>query len=191
MRAIDQGYNPEQILEMLKELARRLEAHDVAADLYLVGGAAMALEYNSRRTTMDIDALYFPEQTVTQVAREMAADLGLDPAWLNSAARAWIPDGADEETVPVRVADNLRLRVASPRYLLAMKLAAGRDQDIPDIAVLCTALGIQSAAAAVDIAFDLYGEHSVQLSDRDDLMLVAQEALDTIVRFDPRPDPSS
>lgn len=176
------GYTSAQILELLKELARRLEAHGVAVDLYLVGGAAMALEYNSRRTTMDIDALFHPDQTVARVAHEMAADLNLDPAWLNSVARACVPDGQDEETVPMQIAYNLRLQVASPRYMLAMKLAAGRDQDIPDIAVLCRTLGIQTAAAAVDIAVDLYGEDSVQLSKRDDLLLVAQEALDSTSR---------
>jgi hypothetical protein len=79
----------------------------------------------------------------------------------------------------VEIADNLVLRVASPKFLLAMKLAAGRDRDIPDIAVLCKALDITTAKAAVEIAVELYGEDSMQLSDRDDLLLVAQEALDS------------
>lgn len=78
------------------------------------------------------------------------------------------------------IADNLVLRIASPRFLLAMKLAAARDRDIPDIAELCRALDISTAEAAVDIAVELYGEHSMQLSNRDDLLLVAQEALDSI-----------
>lgn len=60
-----------------------------------------------------------------------------------------------------------------------MKLAAGRDRDIPDIAVLCRALDIRTAKAAVDVAVELYGEHSMQLSNRDDLLLIAQEALDS------------
>ncbi|MCG2622538.1 DUF6036 family nucleotidyltransferase [Arthrobacter sp. I2-34] len=175
------SYDAQQVKDLLRELARRLLGRDVAADIYLVGGAAIALEYSSRRSTADIDATYQPEQTVNDVAREMTTDLGLDPKWLNSSAKAWLPNGTDLEATTVLIAENLTLRVASPRFLLAMKLAAGRDRDIHDIAVLCRALGIQSAEEAVDIAFELYGEESMQLGNRDDLLLVAQEALGTPV----------
>jgi hypothetical protein len=61
-----------------------------------------------------------------------------------------------------------------------MKLAAGRDRNIPDIAVLCQVLNIRNAEAAVEIALERYGEESMQLSDRDDLLLIAQEALNTL-----------
>jgi hypothetical protein len=174
------SYGPDEIRELLIELSRRLQAEDAAADIYLVGGAAIAVEFDSRRSTTDIDAVYTPEHTVQEIANLMAAELGLDPRWLNNAARAYIPDGEDLEAVEVVIADNLVLRVASPRFLLAMKLAAGRDRDIPDIAVLCRALDIRTAEAAVEVAIELYGEDSMQLSDRDDLLLVAQEALDSI-----------
>ncbi|WP_141688866.1 hypothetical protein [Pseudarthrobacter enclensis] len=113
-----------------------------------------------------------------ELATEMAAKLGLDPRWLNNAARAYVPDGEDSEAALIAVADNLVLRVASPRFLLVMKLAAGRDRDIPDIGVLCQALDIKSADAAVDVAIELYGEDSIQLSDRDDLLLIASEVLE-------------
>ncbi len=162
------------------ELSRRLQANGTAADIYLVGGAAIAVKFDSRRSTTDIDAVYKPERTVQELAMEMAGELGLDPRWLNNAARAYIPDGEDIEAARVAIADNLMLRVASPRFLLAMKLAAGRDRDIPDIAVLCRALDIKTADAAVDVAIELYGEDSMQISSRDDLLLVAHEALDTL-----------
>jgi hypothetical protein len=126
---------PDDIRELLIELSRRLQARGAAADIYLVGGAAIAVEFDSRRSTTDIDAVYKPEQTVQELATDMAAELGLDPRWLNNAARAYIPDGEDLEAAEVAIANNLMLRVASPRFLLAMKLAAGRDRDIPDIAV--------------------------------------------------------
>jgi hypothetical protein len=129
-----------------------------------------------------VDAVFTPEQTVTEVAAEMSADLDLNPKWLNNAARAFMPNGPDIEAPTLELAKNLALTVASPRYLLAMKLAAGRDRDIPDIAVLCQVLGIDTAGEAADIAFKLYGEDSMQLSNRDDVLLIAQEALDSIGR---------
>ena len=170
---------PDDIRELLIQLSRRLQARGAAADIYLVGGAAIAVEFDSRRSTTDIDAVYKPEQTVQEIATQMAAELGLDPRWLNNAARAYIPDGEDSEAAEMAIADNLTLRVASPRFLLAMKLAAGRDRDIPDIAVLCRALGIRTAEAAADVAIELYGEDSMQLSNRADLLLVAHEALNS------------
>jgi Nucleotidyltransferase of unknown function (DUF6036) len=173
------SYGRDDIRELLAELSRRLQARGAGAEIYLVGGAAIAIEFDSRRSTTDIDALYHPEQTVQDIATVMAKEMGLDPRWLNNAARAYIPDGQDTEAAEVTISDNLVLRVASPRFLLAMKLAAGRDRDIPDIAVLCRALNISTAGAAVDVAVELYGEHSMQLSNRDDLLLVAQEALDS------------
>jgi len=173
------SYGPDDIRELLEELSRRLQARGVGADIYLVGGAAIAIEFDSRRSTTDIDAVYHPEQTVQDVAKDMAQEMRLDPRWLNNAARAYIPDGQDVEAAELTIAGNLVLRVASPRFLLAMKLAAGRDRDIPDIAVLCRALHISTAEAAVDVAVELYGEHSMQLSNRADLLLVAQEALDS------------
>ncbi|MEW1947780.1 DUF6036 family nucleotidyltransferase [Pseudarthrobacter sp902506025] len=169
----------DDIRELLIELSHRLQARGAAADIYLVGGAAIAVEFDSRRSTTDIDAVYKPEQTVQEIATHMAAELGLDPRWLNNAARAYVPDGEDSEAAEMAIADNLTLRVASPRFLLAMKLAAGRDRDIPDIAVLCRALDIRTAEAAVDVAIELYGEDSIQLSNRDDLLLVAHEALNS------------
>lgn len=131
----------DDVRDLLKELARRLDRRGTAATVYLVGGAAIALEYDARRATDDVDAVFTPEQTVAEVAAEMSADLDLNPKWLNNATLAFIPNGPDTEAPTVQVAENLALTVASPRYLLAMKLAAGRDRDIPDIAVLCQALG--------------------------------------------------
>lgn len=178
MNSARSGFGTADVLELLTELARRLEVKGAAATIYIVGGAAVALEYDSRRLTDDIDARFAPEKTVREVATEMADDLGLNPKWLNNAAAAYIPDGEDVDAKSVTIADNLQLTLSSPRHLLAMKLAAGRDRDIEDIAVLCQALDITTAEGAADIAFELYGEDSMQLSDRGDVLLVAQEALD-------------
>lgn len=110
----------------------------------------------------------------------MALDWGLNPKWLNNAARAYVPNGVDPDAAAVDVGACITLRVASSRFLLAMKMAAGRDRDIPDIAILCRNLKIQTAEEAVEIAFEMYGADSMQLSDREDLLLIADEALRTL-----------
>jgi hypothetical protein len=45
----------DDILAALTDVGRRLQAHGILGDLYLVGGAALALAYDARRTTRDVD----------------------------------------------------------------------------------------------------------------------------------------
>jgi len=92
------GFDRAKVIELLTELGRRLSAKGVAGRLYIVGGAAMALEFDTRRTTRDIDAVLHPPTTIADEAAAMATDLGLPPGWLSAAAQAFIPL-ADEDPV--------------------------------------------------------------------------------------------
>jgi len=53
--------NREQIVRALTRLAAVLESRGVQGELYLVGGAAIALAYDARRATRDVRI--FGEQT--------------------------------------------------------------------------------------------------------------------------------
>ena len=46
-----------------------------------------------------------------------------------------------------------------------MKLAAARDKDAADLAIIARNEGIDDPAALVDIAYEIYGEDSVELPD--------------------------
>ena len=48
------GFDRDKILELLTELGRRLSAKGVAGRLYIVGGAAMALEFDTRHSPADL-----------------------------------------------------------------------------------------------------------------------------------------
>jgi len=85
------GFDRDKIIELLTELGRRLSAKGVAGRLYVVGGAAMALEFDTRRATRDIDAVLHPPTTVALEAAAMAKDLGLPRGWLSDAASPFIP----------------------------------------------------------------------------------------------------
>src|SRR5665811_1043676 len=132
------GFDRNKIIELLTELGRRLSAKGVAGRLYVVGGAAMALEFDTRRATRDIDAIFHPPTSIADEAASMAADLGLPPGWLSAAAQAFIPL-PDEDQVSFDV-EGLQIAVSSPANLLAMKMAAGRPQDITDLVVLFLSL---------------------------------------------------
>ncbi|MDT5024731.1 MAG: hypothetical protein QOE61_1157 [Micromonosporaceae bacterium] len=59
-------------------LGERLARRGVVADLFVVGGAAMALAYDADRVTRDVDAMFVPHGVVVEESRAVAEEL--DPA---------------------------------------------------------------------------------------------------------------
>lgn len=133
------------IEELLTALAARLEAQGVAATVYLVGGAAIALRgISSDRRTADVDALMLPEEQVLAAARQVAAERGIRSTWLNSAVRPYVPPLP--ETLQPPPGPGLQIRTAPDDHLLAMKLIAARGQrDMRDIIPLTRRLGLAGA----------------------------------------------
>jgi hypothetical protein len=58
------------IEEAFGRLGDRLVQRGVIADIYVFGGAAMALAYDARRATRDIDAVFKPHGIVLEVAAD-------------------------------------------------------------------------------------------------------------------------
>lgn len=83
------------IEDAFRRLGERLARRGVVADLYVFGGAAMALAYDARRSTRDIDAVFQPYGVVLDEARAVAAELGLPQWWLNEQASAYVAPGGD------------------------------------------------------------------------------------------------
>jgi methylmalonyl-CoA mutase cobalamin-binding subunit len=65
------------IQDAFRRLGDRLARRGVVADIYVIGGAAMALAYDARRSTRDIDAVFQPHGIVVDEARAVADELGL------------------------------------------------------------------------------------------------------------------
>ena len=68
----DLSLTREQIIGLLAELGQELDASGVKAQLFVVGGAAMALAYNMRRTTADVDGVFEPKAVIYEAARRVA-----------------------------------------------------------------------------------------------------------------------
>jgi methylmalonyl-CoA mutase cobalamin-binding subunit len=66
------------VLGLLQELSDRLAARGAQAQLFVVGGAAMALAYDQDRLTRDVDTLFVPAPLVREIAQEMSAEHALD-----------------------------------------------------------------------------------------------------------------
>jgi predicted nucleotidyltransferase len=65
------------IEDAFRRLGDRLAGRGVVADLYIFGGAAMSMVYDSRRATRDIDAVFKPHGVVLEEAHAVAEELGL------------------------------------------------------------------------------------------------------------------
>jgi hypothetical protein len=64
----------DDIVMVLGELADELQAQGVHGDLFLVGGAAMAVAYSTRRATHDLDAIFEPKQAIYDAAARVERD---------------------------------------------------------------------------------------------------------------------
>jgi methylmalonyl-CoA mutase cobalamin-binding subunit len=62
-----QELSADEIKSLLTELGHRLQDKDVEATIYIIGGAAIALEMDTRRVTANIDAIFHPETTVAKI----------------------------------------------------------------------------------------------------------------------------
>jgi len=152
----EREFTKARILQALQALGEELTRERVQAQIFIVGGAAMALAYSSRRVTKDIDAVFEPKQTVYSAAGRVAEELGLPADWLDDAVKGFMP-GPDEAPRPLPAIQGIEVTTASPRYLLAMKLMAMRfGEDDEDIEILLRECNIDSAEEALDVLKQVY-----------------------------------
>lgn len=164
------GLSADDVNELLDLLVERLLHLDRPFRIGLVGGAAIVLAYepDDRGLTTDVDALEATDMTVVrELAAEIAAERGLPVDWLNFKVQMFAPDPIypEPEWVSVRESGQVKVAVANPEMLLAMKLHAGRGRrDLDDIEFLLDVCGVESVESATEI-FEAYYSREV-LKDR-------------------------
>lgn len=139
-------------------LNEELAASGTEGELFLVGGAVMCLAYAARPSTLDVDALFRPARQVREAAARVAARAGVQANWLNDGVKGFLSEHGNFR--PFLELDHLRVMVAQPEYLLAMKCLALRigtefhDED--DIRYLLRHLDVASYEQAVAIVSRYY-----------------------------------
>jgi Nucleotidyltransferase of unknown function (DUF6036) len=147
-----------EIVGALTALAAELEQRGISAEMYVVGGAAIALAYNERRATRDIDAVFEPKKAVYEAAAKVGEQLELPPGWLNDAVKGFL-EGDDPAASPILDLPGLRCLAASPETLLALKVLAHRvGEDEADLRLLARELGLENAEQVLAIAERTYGD---------------------------------
>ena len=146
------------IRRLFELLNGELREAGISGEAYLVGGAVMCLAYATRPSTADVDGYFRPTKQVLQAAVRVAVKAGLPSDWLNDGVKGYLSQAGD--FAPYLELDHLRVMIAQPQYLLAMKCLAMRIgaefHDEEDIRFLLRLLDLRSYARAVEIITRYY-----------------------------------
>jgi hypothetical protein len=150
------------------DLARR----GLFVEIAVYGGSALMLQFAWRRGTEDVDAVVregSDDRALRPSVAFVAERMGLSPDWLNNAVGMFTPLDEDDSlfqscgTYPAGSRPGLRVLLARPAYLLAMKLKAlssldRGDRDLADARALATHLGIAGEDALRTLYVAIHGE---------------------------------
>ena len=147
-----------QIRRLFELLNDELQRENVRGELYVVGGAVMCLAFSARPSTRDVDAIFQPVQRVRAAAERVAAIAHCPVDWLNDGVKGFLSERASFKSY--LDLGNLKVFVATPEYLLAMKCLAMRIgeefHDVEDVRYLLRHLNIGSYEQALNIIGGYY-----------------------------------
>lgn len=127
-------------------LGQLLRERRVTGEIAVFGGAAMVLGFDFTARTRDVDAMIVQGHgQVVKAQEEVGSELGLPPNWLNEQGTVYLSRQGDFEffrAYPSEGQFGLRVLLATPEYLLAMKLLSFRPytHDVEDIVQLAQRL---------------------------------------------------
>jgi hypothetical protein len=144
-----------KLFELLNEELGRVQTQ---GELFLVGGAVMCLAFAARPSTQDVDAVFRPPTQVREAAARVATRAKVKADWLNDAVKGFMSSRGD--FAPFLELEHLRIMIAQPEYLLAMKCLALRigaefhDED--DVRYLLRLLEIRTYDNAMAVITKYY-----------------------------------
>lgn len=178
MTTAERTLTRDEVIDVLRQVGELLQEQGLEAHIYIVGGAAMAMVFDSRRTTRDVDAaIRSHHEEFDRAVKIVAERTGLAPDWVNSNASAFIPNHPDEEAVEMNL-PGLRVAVASPEHLIAMKLRAMRRRDLDDLEVLFHHCHVETPEQAAAIHDKLFGDADIGYSGPDEALYAARLVFD-------------
>lgn len=125
----------------LKELAkqfRKLNGKAMPAEITLIGGASILINYGFRDSTYDVDALIQASSAMKDAINYVTDTLGLPNGWLNEDfknTKSYTPRLVNYSKYYRTFSNVLTVRTITGEHLVAMKLMAYRQykHDISDI----------------------------------------------------------
>jgi hypothetical protein len=137
----DKPFTKENLDSYLKELAkefRKKNGTKMPAEMILIGGASILINYGFREMTYDIDAIIKSSGAMKDAINTVGDRLGLPFGWLNTDfvnTNSYTPRLVEYSKYYKTFSNILQIRTISAEYLVAMKLMAGRQykNDLSDI----------------------------------------------------------
>ena len=134
-------FTKENIDLYLKELAkeyRKQVGKAMPAELVLIGGASVLINYGFRNMTTDVDALISGASAMKDAIHRVGDRYGLPSGWLNSDfthTDSYTPKLAEHAKHYRTFSNVLSIYTVSAEYLIAMKLRSGRQykNDLSDV----------------------------------------------------------
>ncbi|NLK73082.1 MAG: hypothetical protein GX285_08710 [Clostridiales bacterium] len=135
------SFNKENLDIYLKELAklfRKQNGKYATAEIILVGGAAILINYGFRNTTVDVDAIIHASSSMKDAINQVGDNYNLPNSWLNTdfmRTDSYTEKLNEFSKYYKTFSDVLQVRSVSAEYLIAMKLKSGRKykNDLSDI----------------------------------------------------------
>ena len=130
--------NLDTYLKALAKEYRRLGGRSMPAELILIGGASVLINYGFRDMTSDIDAVIQAASTMKDAINHVGDEYNLPTGWLNDDFRrteSYTSKLAQYSTYYKSYYGVMTVRTISAEYLIAMKLVAGRQykNDLSDV----------------------------------------------------------
>lgn len=156
----------ECILRGLRKIDARAKEAGIVVDLAIYGGAALAIAFDIRSATRDVDVVIRGNPNfVRDAAAAVGEEEGWPDQWFNDGVKGFI--SANEqmnlmETFEASSNGGLRIYTPTPEYLFAMKCMAmrpaglGGSHDIADIVALAAEANIADAGAALSLVEAFY-----------------------------------
>ncbi len=160
-------FTKEIILDSFEEIGEIAKSRGIILDIGVYGGSAIALQWEFRRSTRDVDIVVFGDpQLLREAAATLSARHGWPEGWMNDAVKGFVsarqdvqlymefPEGAESP--------GLRVFTPTPEYMLAMKCMAMRTgseenhSDIDDIKNLLQITGVHSTIDILSIVEKYY-----------------------------------
>jgi len=169
-------FKKENLDLFLKELAkefRKRSGKSVPAEIILIGGASVVINYGFREMTYDIDAIINASSSMKEAINYVSDKYGLPNGWMNDDFRktaSYSPKIVQFSKYYRTYANSVSFRTVSGEYLVAMKMMSGRKYkyDLSDIIGVLReqekrddSLTLERIKTAVE---DLYGSYE-KISD--------------------------
>ena len=157
----EEQVNAAEIKRYLSELNEELRSMDVKGEICLYGGAVMALVYDARPDTKDVDAIFRPSAQIREAAARVAKANNLRPDWLNDAVKGFLVPHKQRILFDF---SNLKIFAPEPDYLLAMKAISARPDttDAADVRLLIDLLQMKTANQVLDIVEKYYPREQIK-----------------------------